>query len=147
MRYNVQRKQITNSYVEGAKYLYGDAYFSYDENGQLTYVDRGRKKGAQQNSAASFTYDNQGQIIARTEQPTAAFNPDFMRGYYVDPDHKYRTPVKILRTHPTRCMVKGNHHGQQGGCDDTRSRNLSQPGSHPLLSLHLPLRTPCLVVW
>ncbi|MEW8229303.1 MAG: HNH endonuclease [Candidatus Thiodiazotropha endolucinida] len=89
MRYNVQRKQITNSYVEGAKYLYGDAYFSYDENGQLTYVDRGRKKGAQQNSAASFTYDNQGQIIARTEQPTAAFNPDFMRGYYVDPDQAF----------------------------------------------------------
>ncbi|MCU7944726.1 MAG: hypothetical protein KZQ87_18815 [Candidatus Thiodiazotropha sp. (ex Cardiolucina cf. quadrata)] len=36
VRYNVQRKQITNSYVEGAKYLYGDAYFSYDENGVLS---------------------------------------------------------------------------------------------------------------
>ena len=89
VRYNVQRKHITNSYVEGAKYLYGDAYFTYDENGQLTYVDRGRKKGATRNSAASFVYDNQGHIISRTELPTDAYNTEFLRGYYTDPDQAY----------------------------------------------------------
>ncbi|MET0043083.1 MAG: LysM peptidoglycan-binding domain-containing protein [Candidatus Thiodiazotropha sp. 6PLUC3] len=86
VRYDVQRKHIANSYVKGARYLYGDAYFSYDENGQLTYVDRGRKKGADQNTAAYFAYDNQAHIIARTEKPTASFNTSFMRGYYVNPD-------------------------------------------------------------
>ena len=86
VRYLEVRKDITNSLAKGAARLEGATSFSYDANGNLAFLDRGRKQGAGQNSVAYFDYDLEGQIIGRADKASALTNAAFFAGYAVDPD-------------------------------------------------------------
>ena len=86
VRYLEVRKDITNSWAKGAARLEGATSFSYDANGNLAFLDRGRKQGAGQNSVAYFDYDLEGQIIGRADKASALTNAAFFAGYAVDPD-------------------------------------------------------------
>jgi YD repeat-containing protein len=86
IRYQEVRKDITQSWAKGAARLEGATSFSYDANGNLAFLDRGRKQGAGQNSVAYFDYDLEGQIIGRADKASALTNAAFFAGYAVDPD-------------------------------------------------------------
>jgi hypothetical protein len=55
-------------------------------NGNLSMVDRGRKKDASQNSIGVFQYDLEGHIINRADSPTAITSGDVLVGYHSDPN-------------------------------------------------------------
>ena len=86
VRYLEVRKDITQSWAKGAARLEGATSFSYDANGNLAFLDRGRKQGAGQNSVAYFDYDLEGQIIGRADKASALANAAFFAGYSTDPD-------------------------------------------------------------
>ncbi len=86
IRYLEVRKDITQSWAKGAARLEGATSFSYDVNGNLSFLDRGRKQGAGQNSVAFFEYDLEGQIIGRADKASALANAAFFAGYAADPD-------------------------------------------------------------
>lgn len=86
VRYLEQSKVIANSWARGARGLDGASRFEYDVNGHLTFLDRGRKQGAKENSVAVFDYDLDGQIIARADKATAHTSAEFLQGYDEDPD-------------------------------------------------------------
>ena len=71
MRYLEVRKDITNSWAKGAARLEGATGFSYDVNGNLAFLDRGRNQKTGQNSVAYFDYDLEGQIIGRADKASA----------------------------------------------------------------------------
>jgi YD repeat-containing protein len=86
MRYLETAKNIVNSWAKGAERLDGATSFTYDVNGNLSMVDRGRKKGANQNSIGVFQYDLEGHIINRADSPTAITSGDVLVGYHTDPN-------------------------------------------------------------
>ena len=86
IRYLEVRKDITESYAKGAERLEGAASFSYDANGNLAFLDRGRNQKTGQNSVAYFDYDLEGQIIGRADKASALTNAAFFAGYAADPD-------------------------------------------------------------
>jgi LysM domain len=85
LRYLEQSKVITNSWAKGAERLEGGTSFSYDVNGNLSALDRGRKTGAAQNSASFFDYDLEGHIIGRADKATSLTNASYFAGYTSDP--------------------------------------------------------------
>lgn len=86
VRYLETAKDITESYAKGAKRLEGHTRFTYDVNGNLVFLDRGRKQGADQSSVAVFDYDLEGHIIGRADKATALTSSEFFQGYALDPD-------------------------------------------------------------
>ena len=86
VRYLEQQKLITDSWAKGAKRLDGATSFPYDSNGNLVWLDRGRKQGTGENSVAAFEYDLEGHIIARSDKATAFTAADYFAGYVNDPD-------------------------------------------------------------
>jgi len=87
VRYLERAKRVANSYAKRAKGLDGATSFTYDSNGNLTLVDRGRKQGASQNSVAVFDYDLEGHIIGRADKATALTNAEYFAGSHTDPDN------------------------------------------------------------
>jgi len=87
VRYLERSKRIANSYAKGAKGLEGATSFTYNSNGDLAMVDRGRKQGASQNSVAVFDYDLEGHIIGRADKATALTNAEYFAGSSSDPDN------------------------------------------------------------
>jgi len=88
-RYKTRFKNIENSIVQGAEYLYGSTNFTYDVNGNLLALDRGRKSGSNENALAFFEYNIDGQIIARTNKSSLNITAGVMRSYISDPDILY----------------------------------------------------------
>jgi len=86
VRYLEQSKRIANSWAKGAKGLEGATSFTYDSNGNLVFLDRGRKQDARENSVAVFEYDLEGHIIGRADKATAYTAADYFTGYAIDPD-------------------------------------------------------------
>ena len=86
VRYLEVRKDITQSWAKGAARLEGATSFSYDANGNLAFLDRGRNQKTGQNSVAYFDYDLEGQIIGRADKASALTNAAFFAGYAADPD-------------------------------------------------------------
>jgi YD repeat-containing protein len=85
VRYLERSKKVANSFAKGAKGLAGETKFTYDANGNLALLDRGKKTGAREASIAVFDYDLQGQIISRADKATALTGADFFQGFETDP--------------------------------------------------------------
>lgn len=86
VRYDTHTKNIENSWVKKAKYLYGTSNLKYNSNGQLIEVDKGRKKGELENTVSSFSYDNDGHVIGRSDRAGLDTQVGELRGYFKDPD-------------------------------------------------------------
>ena len=86
VRYDETRKGVENSWVNNAEGLRGQTIFTRNANGELVFLDRGRKKDATENTVASFEYDNEDHIISRSDKPGAGTNAAFFEGYAQDPD-------------------------------------------------------------
>lgn len=86
LRYLETSKFLTNTWAKGARGLEGSSAFRYDANGNLTFLDRGRKQDAKQNTVAYFDYDNEGHIIGRADAPTANTDGGYFQGSVTDPD-------------------------------------------------------------
>jgi YD repeat-containing protein len=86
VRYDEQRKGVENSWVNNAVGLRGQTIFVRNANGELTFLDRGRKKDATENTVASFEYDNEDHIISRSDKPGAGTSASFFEGYARDPE-------------------------------------------------------------
>ena len=89
VRYTDQRRVVSNSYAKGAKGLKGSTTFTYNANGELTFLDRGAKKSRKPHQVASFDYDTDGHIISRANKPTAQTNAQHFLAYNDDPDSTY----------------------------------------------------------
>ena len=85
LRYLERNKDIANSYAKGLERLEGSTRFDYDANGNLTFIDRGRKKDAAKNSAAYFEYDLESQIIGRADKASAEVDANLFEGSAIDP--------------------------------------------------------------
>jgi YD repeat-containing protein len=85
VRYLERSKKIANSWAEGTAGLSGETRFSYDANGNLSFLDRGKKTGAAEASIAVFEYDLQGQIISRADKATALAGADVFQAFDTDP--------------------------------------------------------------
>jgi YD repeat-containing protein len=90
VRYLEQRKDVRNSFAKGAKGLSGATTFSYDANGNLVYLDRGKNQQTKERSEAVFEYDLEGHIIGRADKAGAlagtSGGAEFFQGYEADPD-------------------------------------------------------------
>jgi nucleoid-associated protein YgaU len=89
VRYLEQRKDVRNSFAKGAKGLSGATAFTYDANGNLSFLDRGKKQGSSQKSVAYFEYDLEGRIIGRADKATAATGGGYFEGFFSDPAAAY----------------------------------------------------------
>ncbi|HXH10810.1 MAG TPA: LysM peptidoglycan-binding domain-containing protein, partial [Alphaproteobacteria bacterium] len=86
VRYDEIRKQIEHGWAEGAAGLAGSTRFERDRNGQLIFLDRGRASGANENTVARFSYDNDGHILTRADASGPATDANYFQGFPHDPE-------------------------------------------------------------
>jgi YD repeat-containing protein len=90
VRYLEQSKRIENGKAKGTAGLKGATTFTYDQNGNLVYLDRGVNQQTKQASVAVFEYDLEGHIIGRADKAGALAGTtggaDLFQGYEADPD-------------------------------------------------------------
>jgi YD repeat-containing protein len=90
VRYLEQSKKIENGKAKGTAGLKGATAFTYDANGNLVYLDRGKNQKTGQRSVAEFDYDLEGQIIGRADKAGAlagaSAGAELFEGYAVDPE-------------------------------------------------------------
>jgi YD repeat-containing protein len=85
VRYLEQSKTIANSFARGARGLSGTSRYTYDPNGNLALLDRGRGNGSE-NKVSAYEYDLEGQIIGRADKASALTSAAFFQGYASDPE-------------------------------------------------------------
>lgn len=68
MRYLETVKRVTESYAKGAKGLDGSTSFSYDANGNLSVLDRGKKQKGGEHKVSYLEYDLEGHIIGKADK-------------------------------------------------------------------------------
>ena len=130
LHYRESAKDIRNSHGKGVKFS-GHTSFSRDPNGNLLYFDRGRARneftgqGATRNSVASFTYDNDGQILTRADFSPSDLAPSLFEGSPTDPQTNGRWTAlnnALAGTFKLNAYFHGQQHplAEQSG-DQTRA--------------------------
>lgn len=112
LRYRQTTKIIENVQSKGVNFS-GTTSFTYDVNGQLTFIDRGRYNNQaageknDRNAVTYFTYDNDGRILSRYERALNDTGPASIIGAYDgDPERVLSGNIFGQRTSPWQDLIK-----------------------------------------